>query len=142
MTDIQAWLDRGCTIADQATEGPWEAYEDSDVQYAGYPPIAENLVYAGAVETPIIDWGNGSTKADAEFIADARTRLPQALNALQAVMEIHKPYHADHYYVGMNGGSLHRFVLRCEGCEESGGVEGYPCPTVRAIQNAIKEQGA
>ena len=138
MTDIQAWLDRGCTIADQATEGPWEAYEDSDVQYAGYPPIAENLVYAGAVETPIIDWGNGSTKADAEFIADARTRLPQALNALQAVLEAHAPIDAlNTQYT--NG----RIPHVCTGCGQDDGRWNYwPCPTVRAIQNAIKEQDA
>lgn len=138
MTDIQAWLDRGCTIADQATEGPWEAYEDSDVQYAGYPPIAENLVYAGAVETPIIDWGNGSTKADSEFIADARTRLPQALNALQAVLEAHAPIDAlNTQYT--NG----RIPHVCTGCGQDDGRWNYwPCPTVRAIQNAIKEQDA
>lgn len=76
-------------------------------------------------------------RSDAEFIALARTALPQLAKALRAVMEIHKPFHADHYYNGMDGESLHRFVLRCDGCEESGGIEDYPCPTVRAITDAI-----
>ena len=138
MTDIQAWLDQGKALAGQATQGPWEAYADSDYQPAGCPPIIEHLVYAGAVETPIIDWGNGSTEADAAFIADARARLPQALNALQAVLEAHAPIDAlNTQYT--NG----RMPHVCTGCGQDDGRWNYwPCPTVRAIQNAIKEQDA
>ena len=123
MTDIQTWLDQGKALAGQATEGPWEAYADSNYQPAGCPPIIEHLVYAGAVEEPIIDWGNGSAKADAEFIADARTRLPQALDALQAVLGLHQPT----VFVGHSA-----TWLRCtEGCYT------WPCPTVQEIQDAI-----
>lgn len=122
MTDTQTWLDQGKALAGQATEGSWEAYSDSDVQYAGCPPTVENLVYAGTVEEPIIDWGNGSTKADAEFIADARTRLPQALNALQAVLNLHKR-------------SFYGVCTECV-CEDGTPIE-YPCPTVETIQDAI-----
>ena len=25
MTDTQEWIDKGCALADQATQGPWEA---------------------------------------------------------------------------------------------------------------------
>lgn len=126
MTDIQTWLDQGKTLADEATEGPWEAYADSNYQPAGCPPIIEHLVYAGAVETPIIDWGNGSTKPDTEFIADARTRLPQAINALQAVLDLHKPEKPKKWV-----------PVRCNHCRTL-----YPCLDVRRIQNAIKEQDA
>ena len=127
MTDIQTWLDKGKALADQATQGPWEAFEDSDQHLAGCPPTIENLVYAGAVETPIIDWGNGSTKEDAEFIADARTRLPLALDALQAVLDMHRPIWVDG-------------IEYCKHCVDFGGE--YPCPTVRAIHDAIKETEA
>ena len=164
MTDIQTWLDQGKALAGQATEGPWEAYEDSDYQPAGCPPIIEHLVYAGAVETPIIDWGNGSTKADAEFIADARTRLPQALNALQAVLDLHQPRtiyepagdwdgegkyepycvhgdDADHPDHKMIDGWWQCTTSPETVCNEA--TEGdpwpWPCPTVRAIQDAIGE---
>lgn len=134
MTDIQTWLDQGKALAGQATQGPWEAYADSDYQPAGCPPIIEQLVYAGAVETPIIDWGNGSTKADAAFIADARARLPQALNALQAILDLHKPVDVEpsDTVCGECSNSLPngRFLPIVE----------YPCPTVRAIQDVIKEQ--
>ena len=129
MTDIQAWLDQGKALAGQATQGPWEAYADSNYQPAGCPPIIEHLVYAGAVETPIIDWGNGSTKADAAFIADARARLPQALTALQAVLDLHTPVDEE------------PTKTICATCTELLTVK-WPCLTVRAIQNAIKEQDA
>ena len=136
MTDIPAWLDKGKTLADKATEGPWEAYADSDYQPAGCPPIIEHLVYAGAVETPIIDWGSGSTKPDTEFIADARTRLPQALAALQAVLDLHKPEEYDGYPHSPDG-------VMCAVClTEYDEYEEWPCQTVEAIQNAIKEQDA
>ena len=103
MTDIQAWLDEARALADQATEGTWEAYADSDYQPAG-----------------------------------ARTRLPQALDALQAVLEVHAPIDAlNTQYT--NG----RIPHVCTGCGQDDGSWNYwPCPTVRAIQNAIKEQDA
>lgn len=121
MTDIQTWLDKGKALADHATQGPWEASADSDYQPAGYPPIIEHLVYAGAVETPIIDWGNGSTKEDAEFIAEARTRLPLALAALQAVLDLHHD----------RGDGV------CYECSV-GTLVDYPCSSVLAIQTAIE----
>ena len=136
MTNIQTWLDQSKTLAGQATEGPWEAYSDSDVQYAGCPPTVENLVYAGTVEEPIIDWGNGSTKADAEFIADARTRLPQTLNALQAVLDLHKKRHPSPQMWRIAPDSNEPQPVTtpdtCDYCRRN-----YPCPTVRAIQDAI-----
>ena len=68
---------------------------------------------------------------DAEFIADARTRLPQALNALQAVLDLHKPEEYDGYPHGADG-------VMCAVClTEYGEYEEYPCPTVRAIMDAI-----
>lgn len=139
MTDIQAWLDQGKTLADQATEGPWEAFQDSDRQPAGCPPEIENLVYAGAVETPIIDWGNGSTKPDAAFIADARTRLPQALNALQAILDLHQNL-LDVTILDELGRTI--FTRRkCSTCSPNGGYNAvWPCPTVRAIHDALERQ--
>ena len=140
MTDTQEWIDKGKALADQATQGPWDTDGCEVTQHWSRPEPWQTIV---DTEVSCMDFCyGGSAKGveryeDAEFIADARTRLPQALNALQAVMEIHKPFHADHHYIGMNGGSLHRFVRRCEGCEESGGIEDYPCPTVRAIQDAL-----
>lgn len=135
ITDLLDQIDR---LDQQATKGPWEeigrtiesngTYEDvitTEVDCASY-------CYGGT--------GGGVLKdKDAEFIALARTALPQLAKALRDIMEIHKPFHADHDYNGMDGESLHRFVLRCDGCEESGGIEDYPCPTVQAIADAFRE---
>ena len=57
---------------------------------------------------------------NSQFIADARTRLPQALNALQAVLDMHHD----------SGDGL------CNECSD-GFLINHPCPTVRAIQDAI-----
>ena len=113
MTDIQAWLDHGRTLADQATEGPWEARSSeatmndrAEWKIGQYNrPQALRSVMRGA---------------DAVFIADARTRLPQALAALQAVHDLHQPVE----FVGHS-----TTWLRCtQGCPT------WPCLTRRALQ--------
>lgn len=132
MTKLTDLLDRVDQLDKIATKAPWtatgNAYGGKVYEPAGYPlpgctSCGENeATYEGQ---------------DAEFIALARTALPQLAKALRAVLEIHKPFHADHYYNGMDGETLHRFVPRCDGCEESGGIEDYPCPTVQAITDAL-----
>lgn len=112
MTDMQAWLDQGRALADQATEGPWYPWDrgvgwlialsDSD---DGEPRLPEGFR---------TDLGRGE---DAAFIADARSRLPQAIDALQAVLNLHK----------------RNIYGSCTSCVQN----RYPCPTVRAVQNAI-----
>ena len=140
MSNTQEWLDKGRALADQATQGPWDTDGREVTQHWSRPEPWQTIV---DTEVSCMDFCyGGSAKGveryeDAEFIADSRTRLPQALNALQAVLEIHKPFHADHYYNGMDGESLHRLVLRCDGCDKSGGIEDYPCPTVQAIQTEL-----
>ena len=111
MTDTQEWIDKGKALADQATQGPWETDGREVTQHWSRPEPWQTIV---DTEVSCMDFCyGGSAKGverdeDAEFIADARTRLPQALAALQAVLEIHQ----DH---------------------------AGPCPTVQAIQNALKK---
>lgn len=115
MTDVQAWLDQGRTLTDQATEGPWEARSSevtmndrSEWKIGKYNrPQSLRSVMRGA---------------DAAFIADARTRLPAALDALQAIHDMHRRIWVDG-------------IEYCKHCVDFGGE--YPCPTVRAIQAAI-----
>ena len=112
MTDIQAWLDQGRTLTDQATEGPWEARSSeatmndrAEWKIGKYNrPQALRSVMRGA---------------DAVFVADARTRLPQALAALQAIHDLHQPVE----FVGHSA-----TWLRCtQGCPT------WPCPTRQAL---------
>ena len=85
MTDIQAWLGQGKKLADKATEGPWEVEESSD----GWTEIYGRDSIEPMV-TPTVATTERGGEPEAAFIADARTRLPQALDALQAVHDLHK----------------------------------------------------
>ena len=126
MTVIRAWLDQGREIADQATEGPWYPWDrgvgwlialsDSD---DGQPRLPEGMR---------TDLGRGE---DAAFIADARTRLPQALAAIQAVLNLHQPVEVE---------PSETICAACSNRLPSGRfmpIVEWPCPPVEAIQAAI-----
>ena len=68
--------------------------------------------------------------ADAEFIAHARTDVPRLVAAVESVLELHQPY-------------ITRSAWQtCNECWNSGTAEiVYPCPTVAAIQSALREVG-
>ena len=132
MTDIQAWLDQGKTLAEQATEGPWYPWDrgvgwlialsDAD---GGEPRLPEGFR---------TDLGRGE---DATFIADARTRLPQALGALQAILNRHRNGGPSQGYTKGGYDEIENACTECGAIGEYG--VAWPCPTVRAIQNAIGE---
>ena len=119
MTDIQDWLDEGKALTAESTEGPWEVR-------MGNPTMGGEVWTLRTGGQPGIkmavneyQFGEGNSR----FIADARTRLPQALDALQAVLDLHQP-------VKFFGHSA--TWLRCtQGCS------AWPCPTVQAIQTAL-----
>lgn len=87
---ITRWLDESQQLADKATEGPWEVY--------GYNVLAHlgpgNCNGCSGVLSPahLPECGlyevAGAGKLDAEFIAESRTRLPQAVAALRAVLDV------------------------------------------------------
>ncbi len=114
---ITAWLDEAQQRADAATEGPWHGY--------GLDPNGAYFVHGGTeavgyfAADPIVT--EGAIEEDAEFIAHARTDLPRALAALRAVLGLHKPFH------------VHGRLGTCGHC----GSPSYPCPTVRAISDAL-----
>jgi hypothetical protein len=70
------------------------------------------------------------TKIDAELATDyedAGGNFPVGLNALRAVVELHKPI-------------LRGFSTFCDlGCNDEGGyLEPYPCKTIQAIEKELK----
>ena len=139
MNDTQKWLDKGHALADQATQGPWEAVGSEVAQHWSLPEPWHVIV---DTEVSCMDYCyGGSAKGverdeDAEFIADARTRLPQALNALQAVLALHKPI--DAHNVWNTEGRLQQV---CTGCgQDDGNWTRWPCPTVRAIQTELERK--
>lgn len=86
----QRWLDRTQAITDQATEGPWEAgrgwvYTD--------PVYADDRRLSNVLGMSFADHGRQEEEVargdrNAEFIAHARTALPQAVAALRAVQKV------------------------------------------------------
>ena len=124
------YLDQAAERIDAATEGPWEVLEDSNQQPAGCGPIMEQLIVAG--EDAVLDWGNGTRKADAEFIAHAREDLPRLLAAVRAVEAVHEPIDALNV-------RINRIQKVCTGCgTDDGNWQVWPCPTIRAITEALE----
>ena len=150
------WIAEQRRIEQAATEGPWRAavvarYVDDD----GCERGKGGIYPAGPMGPPPLfvtpDW----VAADAEFIADARTALPKALAALEAVLALHQPVKIyaqadecgcgdeDHTIIESPQGDdlcwdTPTGELCCPECldEDSGAID-YPCPTVAAITEAL-----
>ena len=128
MTDIQAWLDHGKTLADKTIPGPWVAewVEDDDWHEIHGQP------FDGMV-CPQVATIQGGGETEAAFIADARTRLPLALDALQAVLDLHQPAEVE---------PSETICGECSNALPNGRflpIAEYPCPTVQAIQTALRQ---
>ena len=110
---IREWLDESQQLADKATEGPWIAEFSSEQGDCVIPHDAQSTREAVAV-CRLYYRG-----ADARLIAESRTRLPQAVAALRAVVELHRPARG---YWGT-------------GCVECG--QEYPCLTIEEVEAAL-----
>lgn len=118
MTDLNQQLEHERQLINAATYGPWFAEYSREQGHCVLPPDAESTREAVAV-TRLFD-----QQADSEFIAHARTALPQRNAQLQAVLELHKPDEDGE---------------ECDGCMNAfGDPTRYPCPTVRAIEEAME----
>lgn len=133
MTDIQTWLDEGQTLDDQAADGPWLYYDDDilgpqELQKDGIHSFAE--CHAMLV-----------SDAAGPFIADARTRLPQALAAIQAVLDLHKlEYVKPCRRVRAKGYPFPPFEgYICIHCSDltMPHMVGWPCDTMKALTAQI-----
>ena len=122
------WIAARRELLDAATEGPWLSTDVyplvSPVQIDGFAhPVerAEAVAQAGA---------------DSALIADARTSLPMALDALHGVLAKH--YEGDSSYGYAPNGDYVDLGPCCETCGTNGeyGVP-WPCPTVAAIAGAL-----
>lgn len=156
---IKAWLDESQRLADEAAEGPWGHWPEAgtiEITADNHTTVICNAVRPqGGWGTPIYQ---GGTEPTAEFIAKSRTRFPQAVSALRAIMELHRPvtvYAAevdcpdsgDHVHVNdwheenvSIGGEwyckqmpLYRACAECE--------KRYPCPTARDVAGALDLEG-
>lgn len=122
---IMRWLDESQQLADEATDGPWEADLDQRGETRGVWPTrpgVEQIIgaYVAADGFDSQGW-TGGTDENLTFIAEARTRLPQAVAALKTVMDLHRPLR-----------DARDWSRRCGECEQP-----WPCLTVQAIQEAL-----
>ena len=118
------WIKTRRELLDAATEGPWfqgrtgRRYESDRDVYSKREPDEENshdiATYVWSAE-------------DAALIADARTSLPAALDALEAVLARHQPI--EH---GPNTGWVGEPWDECRTC-----LGEWPCATVDAIETAL-----
>lgn len=120
MTDVTTLLAGIKTLEEAANDGPWFA-----VRY-----------YIGSGEDhsdPDAEIATAGSKADAAFIAAARTDVPRLVAALEAVAGLHTPFVWD-FGFGL--------VTSCRGCADQGVPEAaaaYPCPTITAVVAALGE---
>ncbi|NWN89204.1 MAG: hypothetical protein HLX51_11805 [Micrococcaceae bacterium] len=131
MPDLQNLLDDIDRLDQQATKGPWESL-GPNIESADY---TKDDVVSTDVDCSTYCYGGIGRgiqgPKNAEFIALARTALPQLAEALRAALEWHQPFQWSFGYGP---------VTSCKGCADQGLRQEettYPCPTVQAIHNAL-----
>ena len=136
MTDPRETLARIRNQAENATEGPWAPWRDQD----GTPHM-NGLLMVGNADAVIPEgefWvedvdinpvAHTYLPEDREFIAAARTTVPALLDALDAVLEVHKPIPCT-----ITNGSDVTDGTVCEHCLNP----EYPCATVTAITTTLE----
>ena len=126
--------------AGAATEGPWEW---AGKQVESFPQGENSLIVQGDPEREVIgSWGHDAwgvdveNPADAEFIAAARTTVPALVDALEAVLAIHRDGGESQGYLD-NGhyGVIDHCCTECGSHGEYG--TPWPCPTVKAVADAL-----
>ena len=116
--------------ANAATEGPWYTTPD-------YPMVCADSESQGDEYSPELHDGRGFySPSDAEFIAHARTDVPDMAAALRAVLEVHQDGGESQGY--LDDGSYGDIPHCCTECGSLGeyGVP-WPCATVTAIRQHI-----
>ena len=133
------WISDRRTLIDAAPPAPWKYREgaygdpangpDHTKLTAPHPEHGEQTIAEGEYDS----WsGLGLALA-----ADARTSLPAALNALEAVLKLHyrrewSQWSGDFMYFGQT-----EFPDLCDHCRRA-----YPCETVTAITTALGSEDA
>lgn len=145
------WISDRRTLIDAATEGPWDYYRPHP-NYRTYQ--VSSVAPGGYLDDEVANCDDVRATENAALIADARTSLPAALDALEAVLELHRRaplYEAcededceipsvDHDEVSA-GEWVHITVREGEICVHCSDLINdlvdYPCETVAAITAAL-----
>ncbi len=133
MSDPRETLARIRAQAAAATDGPWEW---AGKQVESFPQGENSLIAQGDPEREVIgSWGHDAwgvdveNPADAEFIAAARTTVPALVDTLEAVLKVHRPMRCE--------SECCTEPVYCEGCKQPDDAPDWPCPTVKAITDAL-----
>ena len=120
----QEQLEEERRIIHGATPAPWQEITIGDLGYTFWGVDGEPDVEHVA---------DGMALVDLQFIAHARTALPQRNAQLQAVLELHE---FDSEDVACGNPRHTNFDVGCPDCYHpcQGCGESYPCQTVRAIE--------
>ena len=137
MTDLTDRLDEIEARADAATEGPW------DTSTTSWEPEARMVDVPDGDDEMSLAWEAGGglcvmSRADAEFVADARSFVPKALAALDAVLAMHAPSKeptSGHYYCDSDECDRAGEGELRDACQHCG--HWFPCPTIAAIEQAL-----
>ena len=121
------WITKRRELLAAASEGPWDYYRPHP-NYRTYQ--VSSVAPGGYLDDEVANCDDVLATENAALIADARTSLPRALAALEAVLAEHERGHF---------GPILGF--RCRRCIT--GSAGYavpspwPCSTVTAIETAL-----
>lgn len=170
MSDPLDKLKKWQQVTDAATEGPWVAWVDMDgsTHMRGMLMVgnADAVIPGGESWVEGVDVNpvaHTYVPQDREFIATASTAMPALLTAVQAVLDLHRPFRVydecectdeqkdDGYHVEVNDIGLtcnHIYTVCGECCTDDEYVteacsyhdhrEGEPiCRTVKAIRDAL-----
>ncbi len=133
MAGLAEWIAQRREILENSTEAPWIAEYSGVTGNCVLPHDAEDAREALALTRGFYAaW-------DAALIADGRSALPLALDAIEAVLAEHRDEGASQGYFG--DPAPYDYGERAHCCSTCGthgeyGVE-WPCPTVRAIATAL-----
>ena len=131
LLSFEQWLDRTQAITDQATAGPWSFFADTRLDGMPVYRIGSNETGEDIGSVPRYRHSDDGER-EAEFIAHARTALPQAVAALRAILGLHVKVVTDRHIAGP--------TAVCEPCSEDRMFAVWPCPTVTAITEALGEE--
>ena len=126
MSTLTDLLDEIQDRADRATEGPWEAYSvPASRREAGYSAVEVS-------DTEVQVTRDAGSWFDADFIARARDDVPRLVAALRAVLGAHTPIEVE-----PSDTLCRECSFQLPSGRYLGKLSEWPCPTVRAITEAL-----
>ncbi|MGR6089000.1 hypothetical protein ACU4IU_00390 [Brevibacterium sp. CSND-B09] len=153
MTDVKSWVEERRATHAAATEHLYFQHWGGQNQNGDY---AESILFD---ERDGEELTRGLPDADGEAFVDAHNMFPRALDALNAVLELHasdmlyenvdrcenyNEYHVDDFHTESEDGveicmGRPTGVRVCRSCQADGEPVDWPCATVQAIEGAINE---